>query len=46
VQSNERDPSVEKMTEFFDRTGPDASVFYMHPDGSPQSEKLAKLRYR
>ncbi|NUP05650.1 MAG: hypothetical protein HOW73_06275 [Polyangiaceae bacterium] len=46
VQSNERDPSVEKMTEFFDRTSPDASIFYMHPDGSPQTAKLGKLKFR
>lgn len=45
VQSNEKDPSVERMQSFFDRAGPDASIFYMHPEGSPQNAKLSRLRF-
>lgn len=46
VQSNERDPSVERMKTFFDRVGPNGSVFYLHKDGSAQNEKLSKLQWR
>lgn len=46
VQSNEKDPSVERMTAFFDSTGPDASIFYMHKDGTSQTAKLGSLRFR
>lgn len=46
VQSNEKDPPTAKLSEFFERTGPDASIFYLHPDGSPQSAKLGELEFR
>ncbi len=46
VQSNEKDPSVERMKAFFDATGPDASIFYMHKDGTSQTQKLGSLRFR
>lgn len=46
IQSNERDPTVEKMAEFFEQAGPEASVFYLHQDGTPQTDKLGKLRFR
>lgn len=46
VQSNEKDPAAAKLGEFFELTGPDASVFYLHPDGSAQTAKLAELQFR
>lgn len=45
VQSNEKDPSTDRMRSFFDRAGPDASVFYLHPEGSPQNARLSELTF-
>jgi hypothetical protein len=46
IQSNERDPDLALLQRFFDRAGPDASVFYLHPEDTPQSASLAKLKFR
>lgn len=46
VQSNERDPAASELTRFFELAGPDASVFYLHPEGSPQNEKLRSVLRR
>jgi hypothetical protein len=43
VQSNERDPRAEDLTLFFELAGPDASVFYLHPEGSPQTDRFSKV---
>lgn len=45
VQSNERDPSTPQLRSFFDQAGPDASVFYLHPEGSPQNARLGELTF-
>jgi hypothetical protein len=45
IQSNERDPSVADLQRFFDRAGPDASIFYFFPEGTPQTAKLAQVRF-
>ena len=45
IQSNERDPAVADMQRFFDRAGPEASIFYFFPEGTPQTAKLAEMRY-
>ncbi len=46
VQSNEKDPSVDEMQRFFEASSKDASIFYMHPEATPQTAKLARLRFR
>ena len=46
VQSNEKDPSVEDLELFFKLAGPDASVFYLHHEGTPQTKKLSRLSFR
>ncbi len=46
VQSNEIDPSAASLADFFDKTSPDASIFYFFPEGSPQTKKLSRLRFR
>lgn len=46
VQSNERDPATDQLSLFLERAGPDASIFYLHPEGSPQNEKLRALTFR
>ena len=46
IQSNERDPDVDRLQRFFELAGPDASVFYLHLEGSPQNEKLGLLEWR
>jgi hypothetical protein len=46
VQSNEKDPSAASLGEFFEKTSPDASIFYFFPEGSPQTKKLGRLRFR
>ncbi|HTJ85018.1 MAG TPA: hypothetical protein VL400_25040, partial [Polyangiaceae bacterium] len=46
VQSNERAPDAARMNDFFDRTSPDASIFYLHRDGTPQTAELSKVRFR
>jgi hypothetical protein len=46
IQSNERDPDLALLQRFFDRAGPDASVFYLHPEDTPQSASLARLKFR
>jgi len=46
VQSNEKDPSVATMVDFFAKTSSDASIFYFFPEGSPQTQKLSRLRFR
>ncbi|MBL8743076.1 MAG: hypothetical protein JNK04_18330 [Myxococcales bacterium] len=46
VQSNEKDPSAAALGEFFEKTSPDASIFYFFPEGSAQTDKLARLRFR
>jgi len=46
IQSNERDPSVADQNAFFDLAGPNASVFYLHPEDSPQTQKLGALHFR
>lgn len=43
VQSNERDPAASDLARFFELAGPDASVFYLHPEGSSQNEKLRRV---
>ncbi len=46
IQSNERDPSPNDMNRFFARTGDDASIFYLHPEGTPQTARLAEVAFR
>jgi len=46
VQSNERAPSAARMNAFFARTGPNASIFYLHRDGTPQTAELAHVEFR
>jgi hypothetical protein len=46
IQSNERDPELDRLQRFFDLAGPDASVFYLHPEGTPQTAKLGLLRWK
>jgi hypothetical protein len=46
VQSNERDPAVADLNEFFRLAGPNASVFYLHPEDSPQTQKLGAVHFR
>jgi hypothetical protein len=46
VQSNEKQPSAEQMNHFFERAGPDASVFYLHPEGTEQTKELYRVRFR
>jgi hypothetical protein len=43
VQSNERDPAAADLELFFQLAGPDASVFYLHAEGTPQTEKLTRI---
>jgi hypothetical protein len=43
IQSNERDPAAADLELFFELAGPDASVFYLHHEGTPQTEKLARM---
>ncbi len=45
IQSNERNPKLSDLQAFFDDAGPDASIFYMHPEGTPQSEAMAQIRF-
>jgi hypothetical protein len=46
IQSNERDPDVGRLQRFLDLAGPGASVFYLHPEGTPQTGKLGLLRWK
>lgn len=46
IQSNERDPGAARLQRFLDLAGPGASVFYLHPEGSPQTAKLGQLRWK
>jgi len=38
--------SKHAMTGFFAQTGPDASVFFLHPEGTEQTRRLALLDWR
>ncbi len=46
IQSNEKNPSVEDLELFFELAGPNASVFYLHKEDTPQTERLGKLTFR
>ena len=46
IQSNEKNPSIEDQELFFELAGPNASVFYLHKEGTPQTERLGKLTFR
>lgn len=43
VQSNEPDPDERELARFFSLAGANASVFHMHPRGSSQHRRLARL---
>jgi hypothetical protein len=45
IQSNERDPSVADLQRFFDRAGPNASIFHFFPEASAQTARLAQIRF-
>lgn len=46
VQSNERDPEVADLNQFFRMAGPNASLFYLHREDSPQTQKLGGIHFR
>lgn len=46
VQSNERDPAVQDLDLFFRLAGPNASIFYLHPEDTPQTTKLGGVQFR
>lgn len=45
IQSNERDPSLADLQRFFERAGPNASIFYFFPEGTAQTARLASVRF-
>lgn len=45
IQSNEWNASVANMTLFFEKAGPDASIFYLHKEGTKQTERMAQLTF-
>ena len=45
IQSNERNPSSDNLQKFFEDAGPDASLFYLHPDGTKENEAMARLKF-
>jgi hypothetical protein len=45
VQSNEKDPAIADVNEFFRLAGPNASLFYLHPEDSPQTQKLGAVHF-
>lgn len=45
IQSNEWNATVANMTLFFDKAGPDASIFYLHKEGTKQTDSMSKLSF-
>ncbi|MFO0616668.1 MAG: hypothetical protein U0414_29010 [Polyangiaceae bacterium] len=45
IQSNEWNASVANMNLFFEHAGPDASIFYLHKDGTKQTERMGGVRF-
>lgn len=43
VQTNMPNPEVATLEGFFDRAGPDASVFFLHGEDTEQTRRLAEL---
>lgn len=45
VQSNERNASVADLGAFFEAAGPDASIFFFHPEDTDQTRRFARLAW-
>jgi len=45
IQSNEWNASVANMNLFFELAGPDASIFYLHKEGTKQTDSLPQVKF-
>lgn len=45
IQSNEWNASVANMNLFFENAGPDASIFYLHKEGTKQTDSLSHVLF-
>lgn len=45
VQSNERNATAADLQRFFSEAGPDAGIFYLHPDGTEETRRMGSLAW-